>query len=76
MNFVWVERGESLALNQPWAYTKDWFGTLAFWAIPSTIRQRKWSLWLDSASSETKAIKTMIAICNLFKLSSFKIIDN
>ena len=62
MNFVWVERGEPLAANQPWAYTKDWFGTLAFWALPSTIRQREWSLWLDMASSETKAIKTIVAI--------------
>lgn len=64
MNFVWVERGEPLAVNQPWAYTKDFFGTLAFLALPSTIRQRDWSLWLDSASSETKTIKTIIAICN------------
>jgi hypothetical protein len=69
MNFVWVERGEPLAANQPWAYTKDWFGTLAFWALPSTIRQREWSLWLDMASSETKAIKTIVAICK-FQLNN------
>ncbi|XP_057372284.1 vitellogenin-like [Daphnia carinata] len=62
MNFVFVERGETLALAQPFVYSKDWFGTLAFAASPSTLRQREWSLYLDNASSETKAIKTIISI--------------
>nr|BAE94323.1 vitellogenin fused with superoxide dismutase [Daphnia magna] len=62
MDFVFVERGERLAVVQPSVYSKDWFGTLAFAAMPSTIRQREWSLYLDNASSETKAIKTIISI--------------
>ncbi|KAI9565712.1 vitellogenin fused with superoxide dismutase [Daphnia sinensis] len=62
MNFVFVERGERLAVVQPSVYSKDWFGTLAFAAMPSTLRQREWSLYLDNASSETKAIKTIISI--------------
>ena len=58
MNFAWIERGDVLSLWQPQAYTKDWFGTLAFISMPSTIRHREFSLILDGESSETKAIKT------------------
>ena len=52
-------------MNQPWTYSKDWFGTLAFWSLPATIRQREWSLWLDNSSSQTKTIKTFWAWGNL-----------
>lgn len=72
MNFIWIERGDSLAITQPWAYTKDWFGTLAFWSMPSTIRQRDWSLYLDGASSETKTIKTLWALCKSSETKSPK----
>ena len=68
MNFVWIERGESLAMYQPWSYTKDWFGTLAFWAFPTTMRQREWSLYFDGANSETKTIKTSWALCKFASL--------
>lgn len=54
-------------MYQPWAYNKDWFGILAFWSIPTTVRQREWSLYLDGASSETKTIKTLWSLGKIGK---------
>lgn len=62
MNLLWTERADVQALKIPDAYSQDWFGYLLFSAFPSTLRYRESNLYLNQKSSETRVIKTAIAI--------------
>lgn len=57
-----------MALKSSQLYSKDWFGTLMFAVLPSTVRHYNQSLILDVNQSETKAIKTFLSFCKLLVL--------
>ena len=61
LNVQYIERGDIHSLKTPLVYSKDWFGTLAFYALPSTLRHHEANIWLDVANSESKALKTYVS---------------
>lgn len=58
LNFIRSVRGDLEAIRTPLAYSKDWFGALVFYMLPSTLKYRESNLYLDNANSETQNIKT------------------
>lgn len=66
LNFLWNQKGDARALNQPWPYNDDWLGTLAFQGLPTTLRVLEQNLILDNTRSETKSIKTFFGLSKQF----------
>jgi len=58
LNLIYVQRGDLQSFNTPLLYSKDWFGTLVFYALPSTLRYREFHIFHDVAASESKVFKT------------------
>ena len=59
MDITYTEKGDIKAKNEPLVYSKDWFGAVLFYLLPSTLRHSTTNYRLDVASSETKTIKTI-----------------
>jgi hypothetical protein len=64
MKWVVTQTGDLQFFKSPMAYNKDWFGTLAFAAMPTTLRHSEYNLYLDNSNSETKAIKTYFSFAS------------
>ena len=62
LNLIVAERGDVQALKTPLTYSNDWFGSVAFYALPSTLRFREVAVILDIASSESKVVKSWISV--------------
>jgi len=62
LNMIWTERGDAQSIKAPASFNEDWFGSLIFSVLPSTLRFHERNLILDNTQSETKVIRTILSI--------------